>query len=163
MPSLAGSVLLWCLGWVQDPLSCGVPLVRGKGRSLALMTPGPGLFPARSGEGKGGYLSQIHATTQKIGGRASSPMFFYLGTTSLTTPSIHRAYSPQHGSRLGVGSALLLSCSQGQLSNYAQMKGGASSAQPSDINMYVPGWQTRPETYGPNITCHSHQAVPHYP
>jgi hypothetical protein len=59
-----------------------------------------------------------------------------------TAQARSRAYSPECWSRWGTGPPLLLSFLQGLLSHDARVRGGASSAQPSDIS----GRQPKPET-----------------
>lgn len=52
-------------------------------------------------------------------------------------------WAPEYCRGLWTESAFLLSGLQGQLSHNAQVKGGASSAQPSDTNMSTGAGQTR--------------------
>jgi hypothetical protein len=85
--STPGSALLCCPGKVQSQLSWVLQEVRGRDRSPALMTPGPGLSPATAVEAGGGNLSCIHATSQERSSMARSPIL-YFQAGSPTTPAV---------------------------------------------------------------------------
>lgn len=82
-------------------------------------------------------------------GRASSPALCLLGLAHLQPSSPGSVLlcflsgvlevSHKECSWLGTESALLLSCPQGQLSLYVQVRGGINTAQPSDINTSLGG------------------------
>lgn len=105
--------------------------------------------------------------------RASSPI---LTSSGQAHPQLQNcvANSLKYCSRLGVGSALLLSCLQGQISHNAQIRGGTISAHPSDIDMPLAAAQTldvhlafggnRPQGHGPKYSpLWQHRPTPHGP
>lgn len=101
----------------------------------------------------GGYLFLIHATT---GRQVVGPALWYAGILRPSSPDAPamcgaallstaagwdhgQGCSPEYYSWLGSGSGILHSYSWTQLSHSAQVRRGASSAQPSDINKATVG------------------------
>lgn len=144
--------------------------------------------------GKGGeeYISLIHITVWETRGRAMSPTVLSSGAGSLATLKMCR-HSPSPAVGKVQGSALLLLSPQGKFSHDSQMRGGVSSVQPSDINMFPGGSPDQgllpsfggnkslmlratdpdmalrgstgqdPTVVPGDITGYSHQGIPHYP
>lgn len=109
--------------------------VRCRTCSPVLLIPGTSLPPASGGEGRVGrraFLPRPQYCKVEPGLPCSDP-----GAGSFAIPTPCRAHSPC--SWLGVGSAFLLSHPQGQLFQDAQVKGKASSVQPTDMNMLLGG------------------------
>lgn len=77
-------------------------------------------------------------------GRTNSPMLI-----PSSQPQQQAGHSPKSCSWLASGSVLLLSCLQGQSSQATQVRAGASSAQPSNIDMSPGSSQDQGHLPGP--------------
>jgi hypothetical protein len=109
-----------------------------RANSHALMTPGPGLQPAADGKGWGGEKS-ISSSSMLPQQRQVVGSAFSCSYPRLThIPTVWGACSPESRSCLGAESALLLSCSLGQLSHDSQVRGRARSVKLAGINI-TPG------------------------
>lgn len=123
-----GFAPLCCPGEMQGLLSRGPQLVGEEEGQLSCSYESKASSPPycrwRGARGRRD-LSLVYATTREMNVKASSP----------TTPTMCGAFTVECCSCIGVRSALLFPWSQGQLYHNTQVKGGANSAQPLDINI----------------------------
>jgi hypothetical protein len=117
-PNSCPRVALLCHpGEVQGLFSWVLQLIRGGVSANALMTPGSGFLPATGGDRQGGRREEggrrkeegIAPLSMLFNGRwmVGPACIFQAG--SLETHNVWSC-SPEYGSQVGVGSALLLSC-----------------------------------------------------